>query len=249
MAEASAGQGTPAASADQMPTDPAQGADVKALIAKAVDEATGGLKAKNGELLGSLRSLKDELKRFDGIDPDAMHALLARFDKDEEGKLIAAGKFDEAFAKRTDRMKAAHDKDVAERDARLKAAEDRSSRFASRVLENQIRAEASVAGVHAPAIEDAIYRAQASFHLDDEGNAVARDGVYGKDGVKPLTLKEWFSDMQERAPHWWPAPRGGGAANGSGGAHGAKTMKRPEFEALSPQAKATFMKDRGTVVD
>ena len=31
-----------------------------------------------------------------------------------------------------------------------------------------------------------------------------------KDG-KPLTLKEWYGDMRDKAPHWFPAQSGGGS--------------------------------------
>lgn len=44
---------------------------------------------------------------------------------------------------------------------------------------------------------------------------------------------------------------GGGAGGGQGGGNGGgkKSMKRSDFESLDPQAKATFIKEKGAVVD
>jgi phage protein len=84
-----------------------------------VDELVAGLKNKNGELLGSQKQLKadlanmqEQLKRFDGIDPEAVHNILKRFSDDEEAKLIAEGKIDEVLNRRTERMQGAHQKQV-----------------------------------------------------------------------------------------------------------------------------------------
>lgn len=78
---------------------------------------------------------------------------------------------------------------------------------------------ASEAGLHQHAIEDALLHAAQAFQLDDEGNPVAAEGLYGKDG-QPLTLKEWFAEMKERKPHWWPASANGGGASQGGGRGG-----------------------------
>ncbi|MEX9757258.1 hypothetical protein AB7W88_21050, partial [Providencia vermicola] len=48
-----------------------------------IDKQVSGLKAKNSELLGKLKEQGDNLKRFDGIDPDAVRGILKRFENDE----------------------------------------------------------------------------------------------------------------------------------------------------------------------
>ena len=58
--------------------------EVQALI----DSAVAGLKNKNSEILGSLKATKEQLARFEGIDPDAMKALLSKFSEDEDAALI-----------------------------------------------------------------------------------------------------------------------------------------------------------------
>lgn len=179
---------------------------------KAIEVA--GLKSKNAEVIGKNRELSEAMKKFDGIDPDTVRTILQRFSDDDEAKLIASGKIDEVLNRRTERMKASYEQETAKERAAREAADMRADKFQRRVLENGIRAEAAAAGIHQHAIDDALYRAGSTFQLDDEGNPVAAEGNYGKDG-KPLTLKEWFADMKEKAPHWWPA-----TGNGSGAGHG-----------------------------
>lgn len=194
---------------------PAITPEVQALIDKAVGEAVTGLKTKNGELIAAQKQLKEQLQKFEGIDPEAVNNIIKRFADDEEAGLIKAGKLDEVLNKRTERMKASFEKETAKEKAAREAAEARVQKYARQVLENHIRAAAAEAGLHKHAIDDALLRAQSVFALDDDANPIAGEDVLGKDG-KPLTLKEWFTDMKERAPHWWPATQGGGASGGGG---------------------------------
>lgn len=202
-----------------------------------VDDLVAGLKAKNSELLGNQKKLKEEmatvnaaLKRFDGIDPDAVSAILKRFSDDEEAKLIADGKIDEVLNKRTERMQQAHQKEVSALRAQL-------DKFTGHVLADAIRAAGNEAGIHTAAFEDAIARAQGVFSIDENGELVAREGALDSKG-KPLSPKAWFADMKEAAPHWFPAPQGGGS--GHGGAVVGK--KRSD---MSAEEKHAFVQQHG----
>lgn len=216
-----------------------QAPDVQAQIAAAVEAAVGGLKTKNSELLGKLKAAGENAARFEGIDPDAVRGILSKFANDEEAGLIAAGKLDEVLNKRTERMKAGFDKETQAERAGREAAEARADKFSRRVLENGIRSEATAAGLHQYAIDDALLRAGSTFKLDDEGNPVAVEGAFGKDG-NPLTLKEWFGDMKDKAPHWFPATASGSGA-GHGGGNGGNTITQAAFDALSPKERAARM--------
>ncbi|KAB0509677.1 hypothetical protein [Pseudomonas moorei] len=222
--------------------------DFDTKVAAAVEAAVAGLKTKNSELLGSLKAAKQDAARFEGIDPDAVRNILSKFASDEEAGLIAAGKIDEVLDKRTTRMKAGFEQETAKERTAREAAEARADKFSRRVLENGIRAEATAAGLHQYAIDDALLRASATFKLDDEGNPVAVEDAFGKDG-KPLTLKEWFSDMKEKAPHWFPASANGGGAQPSNVNLGAKTMKRTQYEALSPLDQRAAIQAKIKIVD
>lgn len=64
--------------------------EIQKLIDEQVSAQVSGLKNKNSELLGKLKESTESLKRFEGIDPDAMKTILQRFSDDEEappGKL------------------------------------------------------------------------------------------------------------------------------------------------------------------
>ena len=88
--------------------------EIQAIIDKAVNDQVSGLKAKRDELLGKLKEQGDNLKRFEGIDPDTVKGMLKRFENDEEAKLIADGKIDEVLNKRTERLRGDVDKQLKE---------------------------------------------------------------------------------------------------------------------------------------
>ncbi|MBV7434497.1 hypothetical protein KRX19_05590 [Cardiobacteriaceae bacterium TAE3-ERU3] len=188
-----------------------------------LDEIVSGLKSKNGELINKQKEAKkaaqeaqEHLKQFEGIDPDTVKSIIKRFSDDEEAELIKAGKVDEVLNKRTERMQQAHEKEVAKYKAELEKANKRAEKFTDRVLADEIRAAGSETGIHKSAYDDAIYRAKGAFEVNEDGEIVAKEGVLDSSG-KPLTPKAWFEDMKEKAPHWFPAPQGGGLGNNAGG--------------------------------
>lgn len=217
----------------------------QALFDSKLSEVTNGLKSKNSELLGKVKEYGEKLKSFDGIDPEAVRGILSKFANDEEAQLIAKGDIDTVLAKRADRMKAGFEKDLKLAQDAATNASSRTEKYASRVLKGEVIGAATEAGVHKYAMEDAMLAASRDFELDDDGNPVAREGKYGKDG-KPLTLKEWMADMKESRPHWFPATGNGGGA-GHGGGNGSKTMSQAAFDAMSPRDRAAAMANGMTI--
>lgn len=163
---------------------------VQTAIAAAVEAATLGLKNKNTELLGSLRTTKTELdgfkSQFEGLDIAAVKGLLTKVGQDEETKLIAEGKLDEVITRRTERLRTDYDTKLAAEKARADKAEQFAAKYSDKVLADSIRAAAIKAGALPEAAEDIILRARGTFKLSEDGEAIAtdRDGevVYGKDG-------------------------------------------------------------------
>ena len=86
----------------------APAADIQAQIAAAVEEATSGLKSKNQELLNGLTEAKKGLKNWEGLNPEEVRNMMERLSKDEELKLLAEGKHDEAWNKRLEKVSATH---------------------------------------------------------------------------------------------------------------------------------------------
>lgn len=223
----------------------AGGADDTA-IRKAVEEAVAGLKAKNSELLGKLKSANENLARFDGIDPEAVSAMLKRFADDEEAGLIKAGKVDEVLAKRTERMQQANAKALkAEQDARTKA-ESKAAKLADRTLAASIRDAALKAGALPEALDDIALRARLVWRLNDDGDPVAMAGdevVLGKDGKTPLTPSEWAETLRETAPHLWPKAQGSNALGSpKNGGRGGMAKKASD---MTPAEKAAYIGEHG----
>lgn len=216
--------------------------DVKALIDAAVGEAVEGLKRKNSEVIQANKQLKEQLAQFEGIDPQAVSAMLKRFADDEEAGLIKSGKFDEVLNKRTERMQQDFAKQLKGKEELLTRKEQAVRKLADRALSEAIVKAASKAGALPDALDDIVLRAKASgWAVNDDGDVVAiRDGevILGKDGKTPLSPMEWAETLRENAAHLWPKAQGAGATgSGSGGGSGKKSITREEFDKLDPAAK------------
>lgn len=194
----------------------------------------------------ALKKVKDFETRFAGIDPDQVRAILDRVANDEEAKLIAEGKIDQVIEKRTERLRADLDKRVTDANAAAQAANERANRFSTRVLDDQIRAAAATAGIHAHAVDDALLRGRSMFQLDENGRAVqlGDDGhpVLGKDGKTPFNPAEWLDSMKEAAPHWFPASASGSGSGGGQRGGGNQNLNRAT---MTPAEKSQYIAKHG----
>lgn len=217
--------------------------EIQAIIDARVTESVTGLKTKNSELLGKLKEQGDNLKRYDGIDPDAVKTILQRFSDDEEAKLIAAGKIDEVLDKRTERLRADVDKKLKAASDRAEKAESFSKKFSDRVLGDSIRSAALKAGAIPGAVDDIILRAKGVFTLNEEGEAVAVDNegspLLGKDGKTPLSPVEWAESLKDTAPHLWPQASGTDA-----GGH-KQAGGQPKRSTMTAAQKADYIRNHG----
>lgn len=216
---------------------------VKALIDKAVKEATSGLATNRDEILTEKKTLQEKLtemsKTWEGLDPQAVRTIMSRLENDEEAKLLAEGKTDVVIERRTERLKADHQKQLeklqaalAERDQKLEATGGQVKKL---MVEGSLRQAAAELGLIPSAVEDALVRAMGVFRVDDQKGLIAEENgstVFGKDGKNPLTPAEWLESMKEKAPHWFPAPSGGGAGGGTGRG-GSHTITREQARNVS----------------
>ena len=220
---------------------PAITPEIQALI----DQQVAGLKSKNSELLASLRTTKTELDgfktQFEGLDINAVKALLTKVGQDEETRLLAEGKLDEVITKRTERLRTDYDTKLAAEKTRADKAEAFAAKYSDKVLADSIRAAAIKAGALPEAAEDIILRARGTFKLSEDGEAIAtdRDGevVYGKDGKTPLSPLEWAESLRETATHLWPRAQGAGQTGDNGGKATKKWGEHTE------QERATLARD------
>jgi hypothetical protein len=180
-------------------------------------------KAKHEEFRQNNIALANQLKRFEGIDPDAVRQLADEKRKLEEAAQIKAGEVDKVLAAR---LKAELDKVhapvLAERDAL-------HGRLTAIQIDQAVVNEATKRGLRPTAITDITSRARMTFKLVD-GVPQAFDGERirtGKDGVSPMTLAEWVDALVSDAPHLFEANAGGGAAGSGSGGAGNRSVRNP----------------------
>lgn len=214
-----------------------------------LSQEVSGLKAKNTELLRTVKSAKGELDQFkdqfDGLDIEAVKLLLSKASEDEETRLIAEGKIDELVNRRTERLRGDYEKQLQAEKERADSAESFANQFKDKVLADSIREAALKAGALPEASEDIILRAKSTFTLNEHGEAVAvdRNGevIYSKDGKTPLSPLEWAESLREAAPHLWPRAQGAGQTGDNGG-KAINTQKRSD---MSAEEMATFVREHG----
>ena len=201
----------------------------------------------------STRAAKALEARFAGIDPDKFRDMMAKFDGDEEGKLIAEGKLDEVFTKRFEKRDAHWQSIVNAEKASTEKANRVKDKFMDGMLDDRLRAAFN--GIVAPSSMDAAILAAKHtqrFSLDDEGNAVQfNDGniVLGKEGA-PYSPKEWINsdDTKRDAPYLYPGSTGGGDSQRSG-IPGSKAVTRAQYETMSPAQQSKTVTEGIRIVD
>jgi hypothetical protein len=183
-------------------------------------------KAKHEEFRQNNITLANQLKRFEGIDPDAVRQLAEEKRKLEEAAQLKAGEVDKVIDARLKTARAEWDKQhgvvVAERDAL-------HGRLTAIQIDQAVVSEATKRGLRPTAIPDITSRARMTFKLVD-GVPQAFDGEKirtGKDGVLPMTLAEWVDALVSDAPHLFEANAGGGAAGSGSGGAGNRSVRNP----------------------
>lgn len=199
--------------------------EVQALIDAQVAQQVAGLRAKNGELIAANKDLKAKFQglseQLEGFDIEAVKGLLSKASVDEETRLLAEGKADEVFSKRTERLRAEYDKKLQAEAERANAAEKLSATLRERAIADAVRSAANKAGALPEASDDFVFRSRGMFSFNDEGDVVAldKDGqvIYGRDGKSPMSPAEWADSIRDTAPHLFPRAVGAGATGNPGG--------------------------------
>jgi len=167
-------------------------------------------------------------KQFEGLDAEAARDALLKINELESQDLLGEGKFDEAVAKRTERMKAEYESQVGELTGKVKGL---TGQLEEVLIDNAIRTAATESGVLSSAVEDAILAGQRVFKLvDGKPTPVNADGqvVFGKDGSSPMSITEWIGERKSDKPHWYGDSSGGGASDSAGAENGAVTITREQ---------------------
>jgi hypothetical protein len=173
-------------------------------------------------------TLTNQLKRFEGIDPDAIRQLADDKRKLEEAAQIKAGEVDKVIESRVKAARAEWDKThgvvVAERDTL-------TGRLTAIQIDQAVVTEATKRGLRPTALTDITARARVTFKLvNGVPQAFESDGQtvrMGKDGTSPMTLAEWVDELVSDAPHLFEANAGSGAAGSGPGGVGNRSVKNP----------------------
>ena len=173
-------------------------------------------------------TLTNQLKKFEGIDPDAVRQLADDKQRLEDEQRLKDGKFQEVLDARLKTARADWDKThgvvVAERDAL-------TGRLTAIQIDQAVVSEATKRGLRPTALTDITARARMTFKLvNGVPQAFEADGQtarMGKDGVSPMTLAEWVDALVSDAPHLFEANAGSGAAGSGGGAASNRSVKNP----------------------
>lgn len=193
----------------------------------------GGLKtALQKEREGREAAAKEEkrLKALYGdLDPEKARAALAKELEQKDKELFDAGKMDELFAQKTDRMRKDHEGQVQTFQQQLTDADGRiktlSGRLRTMMLDGGIRDAAIAAGVKPEHIDDVITRmtirgvegVKWDLHDDEKIVALRSDGStqYGKDASKPMSIGEGLEVLRKTVSGFFTPSTGGGATNSS----------------------------------
>jgi hypothetical protein len=217
-----------------------------------LDDQVAGLRGNRDTILGEKRDLERQFNEFraqwNGLDPESVRNILAKFEGDEEMKLIKDGKFEDVIKMRTENMRKGLE---AERDAardRVTELEDmvvgKDETITVLMVDSQVR-ELGLAmdpPMDPKGLGDAIRAARGIFRLNGQNEPVAlrEDGqtpIIGKDGKTPLGIGEWLQTTFETGKTlWWGQSSGGGATGGGEDAKGGK-LDADAIEKMSSRQK------------
>jgi hypothetical protein len=182
-------------------------------------------KSKHEEFRANNIALTNQLKRFDGIDPDEVRRLA-----DENLSLRTATLSEDAKREMEAQLKttkAGFEKQLA---AVTSERDTLHGRLTAIQIDQAVVNEATKRGLRPTAIPDITSRARTTFKLVD-GVPQAFEGQtarMGKDG--PMTLAEWVDALVSDAPHLFEANAGGGAVGsgpGGAGSASARAIRNP----------------------
>lgn len=197
--------------------------------------SVAGLKNTVAATRTEREKLKEQLKKYEGLDLDTINKVLEEHAKLEEGELLKKGDIEGIVAKRVEAMRKENEKVINELTGKYNATSDR---LRTLTIDAGLTKAAAAIGVKASAMEDFLARGQRVFRLDEQGNAVPYDKdnnpIFGKDGRTPMTPDEWAQSIIGNIPHLLEPSSGGGANN-----QGQRPVT-PGLKVIQPGDQAAF---------
>lgn len=194
----------------------------------------------NVKLSKELKKVQDTLG---SVDIEEYQTLKQEKQKMADQELIEAGKLDELLAQRTERLRTDYetrfDRMQREQQEAMQKAAQYEDQFNTMIVENQLKDAALKNGVRAEALEDVLYRGKRIWKRTEGNQIAAFEGetpAYGKKGSNPLSVDEWFEDLQDQAPHLFKTSSGSGASGGVGSQ--GRRISRFDQDALNNNLEA-----------
>ena len=186
------------------------------------------------------KEIKDLRKQFEGLDPEKGREALRRIQELEEKQLLDAGKVEELFAQRTERMKADWSAKEARYQEEIKSASEAHSKSETRLsellIDGTLRDAAGKRRAKA-ALTPLLIRGARHGDIDGirwelrDGQPVPvkGDAIYpGKDPSKPMSAEEYLDLVAQKMPDLFEASTGGGASNAGRSQMGTFTLTREQ---------------------
>lgn len=266
-AGADGGEGGTATLAPEQGGDAGSGAgagtdkeSIEAQIQSAVDAATASIRRNRDEILQEKRKaaqevveLRAELESLGGAEGlKRLHQMRESLEKDELGKLLADGKHDEWFDKRTAALRGDFEQKITARDQQVTEVTEERDKVLQELANLRLRIEVDRAAlptevkktalssgdVHLAAAQVFTYDPQLEKHVIKDSDGVV---LLGKDGQSPKTVQEWLEEQKGPRRHWFPPSQGAGAAGSHGGGN---VPVKPDADAIGRMSLDEFKKYR-----
>lgn len=196
------------------------------------DPKIAEFRSNNVTLSNALSALKDQMKVFEGVDPEAIKSMRAQAEAakaDEEKELIKKGRWDELVQRRiaaaaqefNSKIKASQE-EMGKKDDAIK---NLTGRLSVLMVDGEITKAIDAAGLkpRPGALDDIYRRARDVWRVDEKGNLNAFDSksngpMYSAEKTGELiNMKEYVAKrLATEASHLFEGSGGGGASGGAG---------------------------------
>lgn len=206
------------------------------------------LRAKSKQLLDEKKAsdtkfneLSATLERLGGTEGiKKLSEFQARLQKDELGQLLADGKTDEWFDRRSEALRRDYKNQSEAMKTELLESTQQRDGLQQELNNLRLQLEGDAAAAKSGVLDEhrddvALWIKHEFVWSPEHKQPVTKDAeggvVYGKDGSTPMGVAEWLEGKKETKRSWWAASQGGGATGQGGGGKGVGSLN---LDGLSP---------------
>lgn len=213
---------------------------------------TQGLKSALQKERQNVKKLRSDVRAFEGVDVDEyseLKSLREKFEKGNKGK-VDESTLEAEVEKRLKRHTEEHGKQLEKLTTGIQS---RDAKLSQLLIDNAIAKAVSdpELGVNETALEDIQRRAKDIFKvIEGEVKPLDTNGdvMYGKDGIEPLKIGEWLSDIRDKAPHLFKGSTGGGSKGGQADKSGGRSTTgkvRARSDLANAGERSAFIAEHG----